>query len=70
MATECIHCSKKFKLVPEYAQHILDRHFDDEIRVEWANEILHPSPPKGYCVVCGERIGGGSLLNKCRRCAK
>jgi hypothetical protein len=42
--TECAHCSKKLKTAGEYAQHIIDKHPSDEIRVAWANHILHPQP--------------------------
>lgn len=38
--TECPHCHRKFEKDAEYAQHILDKHQKDEVRVDWANRIL------------------------------
>ena len=41
MTTECIHCNRKFKTFEAYAQHVLDKHSEDDIRVGWANEVLY-----------------------------
>jgi len=39
----CIHCKKKFTTDKAYAEHIIEKHPEDLIRVAWANEVLHPS---------------------------
>ncbi len=44
MSTECPHCHRKFVLFVKYAEHILAKHPDDEIRVSWAQDVLAPKP--------------------------
>lgn len=49
VCTECVHCPKKFKGLghfEEYAQHIIDKHPNDTIRVAWAHEVLGHNEPK------------------------
>jgi len=46
MKTECALCSKKLDGWREYAEHILEKHPTDEVRVAWAKEVLSPSAPK------------------------
>jgi len=38
--TECAHCKKKFLGWRAYAEHLLEKHPDDEIRCEWARYVL------------------------------
>ena len=42
MKTECTHCKKKFLGWRAYAEHLLEKHLDDEIRCEWARYVLSP----------------------------
>ena len=44
MKTECTHCKKKFLGWRAYAEHLLEKHPDDEIRCEWARYVLSPEP--------------------------
>ena len=42
MKTECAHCKRKFLGWRTYAEHLLEKHPDDEIRCTWARYVLSP----------------------------
>jgi hypothetical protein len=44
--TVCPHCRRRFKEVKDYAQHLLEKHKEDEIRVDWANTVLGKNAPE------------------------